>query len=819
LQKNIGLMLFCLLFLSACRIWDRIDTHELDLARIKRHDSSVSGWIFADLKGDGSELPVFMDDNLPNLHSIYVQDITGKTMAQTNSPYKIRNLSSLQDKRDGSRWMFYSYNDQRRVYLDAKSYIWKSPLQSISRSFESLARNDARIDNPRIEYYGQLYPKYLDDIDGDGGMDLLCLALDGFNANPRGLVLYDFDSGKIKWRFEMPCNINTLIWDDFDNNGTREILFSTQAVKNTTAVINGMDDASSFLGMLSGQGKLLFLEKQFSGYGLINLAVADTDQDQKKEIFAIHSYWGNELQQRAAAVYNWNGQRLVRQISLDSPWAFDRHQNPFFLQKPDNKENYVLLLTDSNKGLVALDPDLNELREYGGTSVAMIYAIADLNGNGEPEIVLQTSDDHIEVLDIHFHRKARLKNPFPNENLVSVETNKTGLDSDHLVSIGSSREIRYYRYHPVPFWVLIYRLFIAYSPILSVFFLIMYPVHSYFNAQRRKLPFMGVNYLSEGVLLMKNARRILFHNQSAFETARESKDPSCRNLELCFPRLYTEMQTFIAGRLSRYDTTLVLFPEKDDREYQIVMFKAHSLVVRYMIVFGSCEPEESYLRERMQWADTARRLSHHVRRHITNIILSLDALATDNDPNRREYHQIIRTEINKVRVFTHSFQRFTELKDYDLKLQDIIPSIEHCLARTKLPENISLVKSWDLFSVEAYIEPIRFEEAVTNIINNALEAMPEGGTLHIMVKKFPWAASQHGSGRILVEVEDNGKGIPAKYMEDIWKPFFTTNQSGTGIGIPETKKIIDSMGGSMDVQSEKGIGTTVTFWLKGAENE
>jgi len=232
-------------------------------------------------------------------------------------------------------------------------------------------------------------------------------------------------------------------------------------------------------------------------------------------------------------------------------------------------------------------------------------------------------------------------------------------------------------------------------------------------------------------------------------------------------------------------------------------------------VFGCNEPEDGYLQDRMQWADTARRLSHHVRRHITNIILSLDSLKGDPDPSRQEYYQIIRSEIDKVRVFTHSFQRFTELKDYDLKLQDIIPSIEHALARTRLPENISLVKSWDLSSVEAFIEPIRFEEAITNVLNNALEAMPEGGTLHIMIKKMPPNLATEDSRRILIEIEDNGKGIPAKYLEDIWKPFFTTNQSGTGIGIPETKKIIDSMGGSMDIQSEEGMGTTVTFWLKG----
>jgi len=72
--------------------------------------------------------------------------------------------------------------------------------------------------------------------------------------------------------------------------------------------------------------------------------------------------------------------------------------------------------------------------------------------------------------------------------------------------------------------------------------------------------------------------------------------------------------------------------------------------------------------------------------------------------------------------------------------------------------------------------------------------------------------------RVLIEIEDTGIGIPTKYLEDIWKPFFTTNQSGTGIGIPETKKIIDSMGGLMNIQSEEKVGTVVSIWLKGASD-
>ncbi len=105
------------------------------------------------------------------------------------------------------------------------------------------------------------------------------------------------------------------------------------------------------------------------------------------------------------------------------------------------------------------------------------------------------------------------------------------------------------------------------------------------------------------------------------------------------------------------------------------------------------------------------------------------------------------------------------------------------------------------------------------MINNAIDAMPGGGTLQILVKEMPPSASHFNNLKVLLEIEDSGAGIPQKYLEDIWKPFFTTKQSGTGIGIPESKKIIESMGGTMDIHSEEEVGTTVSFWLKGAACE
>jgi hypothetical protein len=65
-------------------------------------------------------------------------------------------------------------------------------------------------------------------------------------------------------------------------------------------------------------------------------------------------------------------------------------------------------------------------------------------------------------------------------------------------------------------------------------------------------------------------------------------------------------------------------------------------------------PKEATGSETLEWAEIARRLSHHVRRHITNVILALDPLNQKADNNAKEYLEIIKSEIEKVRVFTHA---------------------------------------------------------------------------------------------------------------------------------------------------------------------
>jgi PAS domain S-box-containing protein len=99
--------------------------------------------------------------------------------------------------------------------------------------------------------------------------------------------------------------------------------------------------------------------------------------------------------------------------------------------------------------------------------------------------------------------------------------------------------------------------------------------------------------------------------------------------------------------------------------------------------------------------------------------------------------------------------------------------------------------------------------ALVNIFSNALQAMPKGGRLKVGVRK----EAPEGQDWATIEVQDTGQGIPSEMLGRIFEPFFTTKASGTGLGLAVVKRIVESLGGDIEVQSTQGRGTTFTIRL------
>jgi len=94
-------------------------------------------------------------------------------------------------------------------------------------------------------------------------------------------------------------------------------------------------------------------------------------------------------------------------------------------------------------------------------------------------------------------------------------------------------------------------------------------------------------------------------------------------------------------------------------------------------------------------------------------------------------------------------------------------------------------------------------QCLINLVKNALEAMPDGGTLTLRATRT--------DSFVRIEVEDTGRGIPADLQHTIFSPFFTTKNKGSGLGLAMTRKTIEEMGGKVELKSTENKGTHITL--------
>jgi two-component system NtrC family sensor kinase len=148
-----------------------------------------------------------------------------------------------------------------------------------------------------------------------------------------------------------------------------------------------------------------------------------------------------------------------------------------------------------------------------------------------------------------------------------------------------------------------------------------------------------------------------------------------------------------------------------------------------------------------------------------------------------------------------------------VNLVDVISSAARLLSHQRRGEQVEfqIETSDDLPPVSG--DAGQLQQAVIALATNAIDAMPEGGLLKI--------SSKRNGTNVLVEVSDTGVGIPQENITRIFEPFFTTKEigKGTGLGLAVCYGILTEHGGSLDVQSKPGLGTTFTISLPAINND
>jgi len=163
--------------------------------------------------------------------------------------------------------------------------------------------------------------------------------------------------------------------------------------------------------------------------------------------------------------------------------------------------------------------------------------------------------------------------------------------------------------------------------------------------------------------------------------------------------------------------------------------------------------------------------------------------------------------VARIAASLRSFARHTPSDRVALDLNAVVEESVQLLQKPMAADNVEIVASLDRTLPPILGDANTLHQVLMNLLTNAREAMPHGG--EIRLETGP--ATRPGWVRLLVA--DTGTGISAEEVSKIFDPFFTTKSTGTGLGLSVTYGIIQEHGGTVDVQSQPGAGTTFIISL------
>jgi len=214
------------------------------------------------------------------------------------------------------------------------------------------------------------------------------------------------------------------------------------------------------------------------------------------------------------------------------------------------------------------------------------------------------------------------------------------------------------------------------------------------------------------------------------------------------------------------------------------------------------------------WADMARQVAHDIKNPLTPIQLSAEHARRVNVDRGRPLSPVlddcvnaILTQVKLLRQISAEFSSFAASPTARPEPTSLPALVDEVVEpyRTGLTGRIAIevLAPPDLPPIP--LDRTLFARALTNVIENALHAMPGSGRLIITVSHAPSAA--------VVAVADSGVGMDQEALDRIFEPYFSTKATGTGLGLTIAKRNVELNGGTIQVASERGVGTTVTIML------
>jgi len=196
---------------------------------------------------------------------------------------------------------------------------------------------------------------------------------------------------------------------------------------------------------------------------------------------------------------------------------------------------------------------------------------------------------------------------------------------------------------------------------------------------------------------------------------------------------------------------------------------------------------------------------------ISNAAYFLKMTLSDADQTTREYLELISSEVRDAEKTISDLLSYPRIQPAEREEVAVSHLVAQVLEKQPPPEKVKVTTNIPSGLSPVFVDPHQIGQVLFNLVTNAYQAMPEGGNLTITAQEEP--------GQVAVSITDTGLGIAQENMAKIFEPLFTTRAKGIGLGLPVSRDLVEANGGSIQVHSEAGKGSTFTAFLPTKETQ
>lgn len=239
-----------------------------------------------------------------------------------------------------------------------------------------------------------------------------------------------------------------------------------------------------------------------------------------------------------------------------------------------------------------------------------------------------------------------------------------------------------------------------------------------------------------------------------------------------------------------------------------------TLVNSFNRMIGELETSRKQVRQAEKistWQEIAQRMAHEIKNPLTPIRLSAERIAKTFNEKPQLLKNVIDPSVNAIikevsnldRLLAE-FREFARLPIPTLKitkLKSLISEVAQLYAHVNPKVSINFTEIND--EINLLLDQSQIQRALANLVKNAIQAMPNGGQVNLRA----YYVQRDNTKICRIQILDNGKGIPKKFYDKIFDPYFTTEENGTGLGLAIVERIVFDHGGNIWFESQLNQGS------------